>query len=356
MPMLAFSFSITMCISFVYAAPSAVTIDTHTVGNATFTFGDVITPSEENPLFFHFSSNDSLSYNCRIVKIDQDLLDKLNAAPTEAALKQIALVGTEISNGNCGSGNESSVTYAQSFSNGIYVFQVIGADTDGIGTKTPFAFEVLGGAALLEGGAGAGGVPITDVNHFWTQCQNLHTPTERNLDQIQYKIWGIADIAGLNFNSNNLDLIVDTNKLTDTISGNFSSANTVDFTIKNTDTECLYNLPEKTGQPLVPGPTTAFSPQTLASWNPPVPNCAGFTEYKREITYPFKVSSILTELKNTNSTNVELQIIVDNTPKPAPEHSGIGVTGKLILDGKKQINLEVDGEPLVKCSGKTTVG
>src|SRR4026209_130667 len=97
-PLLAFCFCITMCISSVYAAPSAVTIDTHTLGGTSFTFGDIIAPSDQNPLFFHFKSNDSLTYTCRILKVDQNLFDTLRSAPTQFASNEINLVGTVISN------------------------------------------------------------------------------------------------------------------------------------------------------------------------------------------------------------------------------------------------------------------
>jgi len=349
--LLGFCFSITMCLSSVYAAPSAVTIDTHTVGGTSFTFGDVITPSEQDPLFFHFNSADSLTYTCRIVKIDQDLLDKLNAAPTEAALKQIALVGTEISNENCGTGTDGSVTYAQSFSDGLYVFQVIGTDADGIGTRTPFAFEVLGGQALEEGTSGSS----INVKQFWGSCAKTlgATGSTTILQKIEYIMEGRSKIDNLKFDSNNLNLKVKTSTLNDRneLSGEFTSASSEDFTIQNVDTQCIYHLPEKAGQLLVPGPTTAFNPATLDSWNPPVPTCNSAQQFNREITYPFKVTSNLAELKDTGKRNVEVEITVDNTPKPAPDHNGIDVTGKLTLDGNKQINIEIAGEPKVECSG-----
>jgi len=348
-----------MCISSVYAVPSAVTIDTHTVGGASFTFGDVISPSEQDPLFFHFNSADSLTYTCRIVKIDQDLLDKLTAAPTEAALKQIALVGTEISNENCGVGTDGSVTYGQSFSDGIYVFQVIGTDADGIGTRTPFAFEVLGGQALEAGPTG--GNPIINVKQFWGSCATTLTPATTILQKIEYIMEGRSKIDNLKFDSNTLNLKVITNNLNDHISGEFTSASTEDFTIQHVDTHCIYNLPEKAGQEEVPSATKAFNPETLSLWNPPVPSCMGdkgtdVTYFKREITYPFKVTSNLAELKDTGKRNVEIEITVDYTPRPAPGHHGIDVRGELTLDGNKQINIEVAGEPKVACSGETMVG
>ena len=357
--LLGFCFSITMCLSSVYAAPSAVTIDTHTVGGTSFTFGDVITPSEQDPLFFHFNSADSLTYTCRIVKIDQDLLDKLNAAPTEAALKQIALVGTEISNENCGTGTDGSVTYAQSFSDGLYVFQVIGTDADGIGTRTPFAFEVLGGQALEEGTSGSS----INVKQFWGSCAKTlgATGSTTILQKIEYIMEGRSKIDNLKFDSNTLNLKVITNNLNDHISGEFTSASSEDFTIQKVDTHCIYNLPEKAGQEEVTLPTKAFNPETLALWNPPVPSCPAPTGavdayFKREITYPFKVTSNLAELKDTGKRNVEIEITVDYTPRPAPEHDGIDVRGELTLDGNKQINIEVAGEPKVACSGETMVG
>jgi len=360
--LLGFCFSITMCLSSVYAAPSAVTIDTHTVGGTSFTFGDVITPSEQDPLFFHFNSADSLTYTCRIVKIDQDLLDKLNAAPTEAALKQIALVGTEISNENCGTGTDGSVTYAQSFSDGLYAFEVIGTGSDGTGTKSNFAFEALGGQALLEKteeSAKLAALTKQKVTNFWTTCdQTLKAPgatpaADINLQKIVYTMEGRSKIDNLKFDSNNLNLKVKTSTLNDRneLSGEFTSASSEDFTIQNVDTQCIYHLPEKAGQLLVPGPTTAFNPATLDSWNPPVPTCNSAQQFNREITYPFKVTSNLAELKDTGKRNVEVEITVDNTPKPAPDHNGIDVTGKLTLDGNKQINIEIAGEPKVECSG-----
>ena len=161
--LLGFSFCITMCISSVYAIPSPITIDTATVGGTAFTFGDVIGPSEENPLFFHFNSADFLTYTCRIVKVDQNLFDTLLSAATQFAASQINLVGIEISNENCGEGTDGSVTYAQSFSDGLFVFEVIGTDTNGTGTKTPFAFEVLGEQALVESPAGQPGQTTQNV-------------------------------------------------------------------------------------------------------------------------------------------------------------------------------------------------
>jgi len=140
-----------MCISSVYAAPSPITIDTQTVGGTSITFGDVIAPSKQDPLFFHFNSADSLTYTCRIVKVDQDLFDRLLSAATQSASNQINIVGTVISSDNCGAGTDGSVTYAQSFSDGLYAFEVIGTGSDGTGTRTNFAFEVLSKQSPVEG-------------------------------------------------------------------------------------------------------------------------------------------------------------------------------------------------------------
>jgi hypothetical protein len=130
-----------------HTAASPITIDTHEVGGASFAFGDSITPSEQNPLFFHFKSDDSLTFTCRIVKIDETVFADLLTA-SGLAVNNINLVGTEISNNNCGTGTESDVTYAKSFPNGSFAFQVIGTSTNGTGTKTPWAFEVVGGTTL----------------------------------------------------------------------------------------------------------------------------------------------------------------------------------------------------------------
>ncbi len=350
--LLCFSFSLlTTPVSNALAqSASVIVIDTAQIGGNNFAFGQVIAPSEQNPLFFHFKSDNSLTYTCKLIKIEEALFntlnDQVNSIPND-----VNLVGTEISSSDCGTGTDGSITYTQSFTDGFYAFQVTGFGAGGLGTKTIWIFETQGGGQAGTGGPeGVAEKPI-DVDNFWITCNPIATPTNVNLEKIRYEVQGRAKIDNLKFDGNSLDLIIKTNDLNKEISGELSSASTEDFKIKKVDTLCFYNLPEKAGQSLKPGPTKLFSIDTFKAWNPPVPKCDD-KQFKREITYPFKVTSWIGKLKNADSRNIEIAFVVDATPK---DH--IAVQGSITIDGNDiSPNIEIAGQPGVKCSGERLVG
>ena len=336
-------------------AQDPIIIDQATVGGNNFANGQVIGPSAQNPLFFHFMSDDSFSYTCKIFRIDEELFNDVANALDSPGFNpnSINLAGTEVSSDPCGTGTDGSIQYAQSFASGFFAFQVTGIPAGGAGTKTIYLFETQAGQAGPGGPESiAEANANVDVNKFWKKCDTITDPSNINLQKIRYEVQGRAKIENLKFDGNSLNLKIKTNSLDKKISGELSSASTEDFNIKKLDTLCFYDLPQKAGQQQEPGPTVVFSDTTFAAWNPPVPTCLDATnQYKREITYPFKVTSWIGKLKNADSSNIEIAFIVDATPKKQ-----VTVQGMITIDDSdKSPNIVIASDPGVVCSGKRIV-
>lgn len=124
------------------SALSTITMDIHQVGGRSIPFGAVITPSEGSQLFFHFVSNTTTKYTCNIIKIDEDLFNVLVNHTIPVPIK---IIGTIVTTNDCGVGTQGNIQYAQSFTSGFYVFEVIGIEADEASSSTVWIFKVIGG-------------------------------------------------------------------------------------------------------------------------------------------------------------------------------------------------------------------
>ena len=172
-----------------------IIIDTATVGGNNFANGQVIGPSAQNPLFFHFMSDDSFSYICKIVRIEEDafnqILDQQNA---NMNLDNV----TEISRDPCGTGTDGSIQYAQSFASGLFAFQVVGITAGGLGTEATFLFETQAGQAGPGGPPGVTKAMVStssgDLSLLTRPCDQSVPPTySAKLVAISYDIEGSVD-------------------------------------------------------------------------------------------------------------------------------------------------------------------
>ncbi|MGE5706209.1 MAG: hypothetical protein ACM3XP_05765 [Nitrososphaerales archaeon] len=332
-------------------------------------FGQVV-PSEDEPLEFFFLSSDEnnndlpANFQCVIYRVNDDANQNNDDIQNGIDIDDDGTADldrsdiTQIAADNCGTNTASSDISYTALSQGFYIFEVTATPLSS-GEQIDSAVFPFNVPPFQAASTVAGGTVLEDVKDFWRNCPTTQQDSggeDFELQSIDYVIKGESKIEKLHIKDHKLKLKILTNTNNNELKAKLSSGDTdEDFRIHYVDTVCNYEGPPYAGGPETAAPRIGLDAETFEAWNPPLFDCAN-TEYLRELEYPFKVESGLSDLKNADTKNIKIEMTVDRTPnEDTAEVTAEMFLGKDSDDKDIEFVIQPEKGPEVECKGKTII-